>query len=298
MPKGKMYKKTKGKKAPNGNKIQVDRKDKSGLSLREFKQIKKMLPKVEIKMGPVQNFGFYYAPYQFSSALPNIPIIGKSTAASVGLVEGVDWIKLGPTSGTRIGNKIYPKRITCDLQFSIDEDKSDTDLLACPYQIRWWVLRVKGTNNAPGEAGLDSGENSNWDAFFDCGNDDYRPPIGNVTDMYNKVNRNLYTVYKEGMFDLLPIFQKKQVGPSTYQNAMVPSLNSKIFKHIHLDLTKYVAKTLKYNDDSLYGGMYGCSNDALYITFNVIRYDNYPITPSGQMYVNCTSVVKMDYTDT
>lgn len=263
----------------------------------DISTLKKKMPKTEVKMAPVQNIGFLIAPYQTGFQLANIPVIGEGVCGSVGTVQGVDWINQGNSSGTRVGAKVNPKKVIADLQFCIDEQKSSSSLLACPYQIRWWVIRVKGTNSPPGQGGLASGLNATWQSLFDYGNDIYNPPIGNVTDVYNKVNTTLYTVYKQGVFELLPLNQKQQVGGGYTENVTTPSVNSKIYKHIRLDLTKYVAKTLKYTDDPLFPTFYGCNNDSLYITFNITRYDNQPISPIGSMYVNCTSVIKMTYTD-
>jgi len=289
-------KKTKKTRTYQGKKVKIDPRDKSGLSNREFTQIKRLLPKIETKMGEVTNIGFLIAPYQTGFQLANIPIIGEGVCGSVGPVQGVDWIQQGTKDGQRVGGKIFPKSVITDLQFCIDEQKSASDLLQCPYQIRWWVIRVKGTNDPPGQGGLASGLNATWQSFFDLGNENYVAPQGNNTDVYNKVNRTLYTVYKEGTFQLIPVNCKHPIGGGLSDNIPTPSINSKIYKHIRLDLTKYVAKALKYSDDPLQPSFYGCNNDSLYITFNITRYDNQPI-PGGSMYVNTTVVTKMTYTD-
>lgn len=285
--------KTKVKKAPNGAKIKIDGRDKSGLSLTEFKQIKKMLPKVEVKLAPVKNLVHTSVPYQISTVLPNLPIIGTSICGSASLVYGVDKIRQGTNSGERIGDKISVKKVDAHFQWCIDDPNTDASIDPGPYQIRWFIYRVKGTIDAMGEGGLPLNINGNWKAMYDTGNSVYTAPTGRVVDMFNKINSSIYTVYKQGTF-VLQTTQRKTEPDGAYLTQPMIQSDSKGFKHVHLDLTKYVAKTLKYEDDPV-NPTNQPVNDALFMTYNIVKYDNQPI--DGNLLVNCTSTVSMWYTD-
>ena len=282
-------------KAPNGNKVKLASGE--GLSKQEFTQIKKMLPRVETKMGPVGIFGVQSGSYQVTGDLPNIPIIGQSIAGSVGFATGCDYIRLGPGDGQRIGSRINVKRLHTHIQWCIDDAKSDSGLDPGPYQVRWLIYKTKNTYNAMGENGLPQAQNSNWDTMYDDGNDNYTAPIGNVTDMYRKINRNFYTVHKEGVFTLQTLNRKTQTDLSFSTNLVQPMLtpNGGAFHHIYLDLTKFSAKTLKYIDDPNAVINQNCTNDSMYLTYTVSRYDNQPIV--GNIYLNCTMINTLYYTD-
>ncbi len=129
------------KKAPNGNVVKLGSGE--GLSLREFKAVKKMLPRVETKMAPIGNFQVLSVPYTTSGELPQIPIIGQTSITGIGFVTGVDKITQGTKDGERIGSRVCPKKLTSHIQWCIDDQKSQSDANPGPYQIRWWVYKVK-----------------------------------------------------------------------------------------------------------------------------------------------------------
>lgn len=282
-------------KAPNGAKVKLSKGE--GLSKQEFTQIKKMLPRVETKMGPVGIFGVQSVPYQTSNDLPNIPIIGQSIAGSVGFATGCDYIRLGTGDGQRIGSKINVRKLTSHIQWCIDDSKSSSDLDPGPYQVRWLIYKCKNTYNAMGEGGLPQAQNANWKTMYDDGNDVYTPPQSNVTDMYRKINRAFYTVHKEGTFTLQTTDQKTAFGTIGSVNVTQPLLlpYGGAFHHTYQDLTKFCAKTLKYIDDPTAFINQNCTNDSMYLTYTIARYDNQPI--EGNLYLNCTMVNTLYYTD-
>ena len=280
----------------NGKKIKISKGE--GLSKQEFTQIKKMLPRVETKMAPVGIFGVQSVPYQTSNDLPNIPIIGQTTTTSLGFTTGVDKIFQGTGDGQRIASRINVRKLSTNIQWCIDDAKSSTDLDPGPYQVRWLIYKVKNTYSAMGDGGLPQAQNSNWDTMYNDGNEQYTAPLGNITDMYRHINRDFYTVHRQGLFVLQTQDRKTQTDPSGFStNLTQPMLqsNSKAFHHIYLDLTKYCAKTLKYIDDPNAPVNQNCTNDSMYLTYTVCRYDNQPIV--GNLYLNCTMVNTLLYTD-
>ena len=149
-----------------------------------------------------------------------------------------------------------------------------------------------------GEGGLPLNQNQNWSTMYDDGNDIYTAPQSNVTDMYRHINKNFYTVHRQGRFVLQTQDRKTQTDPGGFStNLTQPMLqsDSKAFYHIYLDLTKYVAKTLKYIDDPTQPQNTNCTNDAMFLTYTVVRYDNQPIV--GNLTLNCTMVNTMLFTD-
>jgi len=281
-------------KASNGNKVPIDTKDRSGLSLREYKAVKKMLPRVEVKMAPLGIFGVQSAPYTVSNELPNIPIIGQTTITGLGFVKGVDYITQGTGDGDRIGGRIYPKRLNSHIQWCVDENKSASDIDPGPYQVRWWIYRVKNTYSALGDGGLPQAQNTTFKTWYDDGNNQLTAPIGNVTDMYRRMNTSMYTIHKQGVFCIQPT--QRRLAPSGEFSA-IPLLKgqSGAFHHVYVDLTRFCAKTLKYIDDPQAPIDQNCTNDAMYLTYTVSRYDNQPITQ--QFYLNCTMINTLYFTD-
>lgn len=281
-------------KAPNGNRVPIDNKDRSGLSLREYKAVKKMLPRVEVKMAPLGIFGVQSVPYTVSNELPNIPIIGQTTITGLGFVKGVDYITQGTGDGDRIGSRIFPKRLNTHIQWCVDESKTSPSIDPGPYQVRYWIYRVKNTYSALGDGGLPQAQNSNFKTWYDDGNNSLTPPIGNVTDMYRHINKSLYTIHREGVFCIQPTQRKTEPqGDYLTQPLLMPRGGA--YHHVYLDLTKYCAKTLKYIDDPTAPIDQNCTNDAMYLTYTVSRYDNQPI--SEQFYLNCTMINTMYFTD-
>jgi hypothetical protein len=192
-------------KAANGNRVPIDTKDRSGLSMREYKAVKKMLPRVETKMAPLGIFGVQSGPFTTTGELPNIPIIGQTTITGLGFVKGVDYITQGTGDGDRIGGRIYPKKLFSHIQWCVDENKSASDIDPGPYQVRWWIYRTKNTYSALGDGGLPQAQNTNFNTWYDDGNNSLTAPLGNVTDMYRHINKSLYTVHKQGLFVFNPL---------------------------------------------------------------------------------------------
>ena len=276
----------------NGNKIKLSKGE--GLSKQEFSQIKKMLPRVETKMGPVGIFAVQSVPYQVSGDLPNIPIIGQTTTTSLGFTTGVDFIRQGTGDGERVGSRIAIKKLSTHLQWCVDESKTDAGIDPGPYQVRWLIYKVKNTYSAMGDGGLPQAQNSNWKTMYNDGNEIYTEPLGNVTDMYRQINKDFYTVHKQGLFVLQTVQRKIEPQGDYVTQPMVKS-NSGAFHHIYLDLTRFCAKTLKYIDDPNAPVNQNCTNDSMYLTYTVCRYDNQPI--QGNLVLNCTMINTLLFSD-
>ena len=281
-------------KAPNGNKVKLGSGE--GLSKQEYTQIKKMLPTIEVKQAYVNQYQSHFANYlNNSNNLCNFAILGRALGGgSLGTTTGVDFMQQGITDGARIGNRIAPKKLTLDVHMNIDGNFTDSNSRPGPYIFRWWVYRVKGTLNAASEGGL-TADNTDWSQWFDLGNDVYQAPTCRQTDLYNRVNRNLYTVYREGQFLLQTDKQKTQTDASFSTNLTQPMMQteSKLYKHFHLDLTKHCAKQLKYQDDI--PGVNNCTNDSMFFCCNFIRFD-------GELYTEninaqLTIMPRLIYTD-
>ena len=278
-------------KAPNGNAVKLGRGE--SLSLTEFKAVRKMLPRVETKMAPVSIFEVRENCYAVANVLPNIPIYGSGIAGSASFVYGVDKIRQGAGDGQRIGSRISVKKLTSHIQFCIDTEATSPTIDPGPYQVRWFIYRVKGILQGMGAGGLPLNVNGNWKAMYDNGNDVYTAPSGGVNDMYRKINANLYTVYKQGVFTLQTPQRRSPLNDVDETQPMLQS-DSKAYKHISLDLTKLSAKVLKYGDDPA-NPTNQCTNDALYLTWTVVRYDNHKIDEAFQL--NCTMVNTLLFTD-
>ena len=281
-------------KAPNGNKIALSKGE--GLSLAEFKAVKKMLPAVEIKQAYNNQYQTYFANYlNNGNSLVNIAILGRSLiSGSLGLTTGVDFMTQGVADGERIGNRITPKKLTVDIHVNIDGNQTASDVRPGPYIFRWWVYRVKGTLRGASEGGL-LADNTDWSQWFDLGNDVYQALTCKQTDLYNRVNRNLYTVHREGQFVLQTDKQKTATDSSFATNLTQPQMmtESKLYKHIHLDLTKYCAKQLKYQDDI--AGINNCTNDSMFFCCNFLRFDGELYTENVNAQV--TLIPRLTYTD-
>jgi len=145
-----------------------------------------------------------------------------------------------------------------------------------------------------GEGGLPQAQNTNWKTMYDNGNDVYTEPVGNVTDMYRHINKNFYTVHREGLFTIQTT-QRKTEPNGDYLTQPLLKSQSGAFHHVYLDLTRFCAKTLKYIDDPTAQFNQNCTNDSMYLTYTVSRYDNQPI--EGQFVLNCTMVNTLLYTD-
>ena len=276
----------------NGNKIKLSKGE--GLSKQEFTQIKKMLPRVETKMAPVGIFGVRSVPYQTSGDLPNIPIIGQTTTTSLGFTTGIDFIRQGTGDGERIGSRICPRKLTSHIQWCVDEAKTDSSIDPGPYQVRWLIYKVKNTYSAMGDGGLPQAQNSNWKTMYNDGNEVYTAPIGNVTDMYRHINKDFYTVHRQGLFVIQPTQRKTEPnGDYLTQPLLMPRGGA--YHHVYLDLTKYCAKTLKYIDDPAAPVNQNCTNDSMYLTYTVCRYDNQPV--EGNLVLNCTMINTLLFTD-
>lgn len=281
-------------KAPNGNKITLSKGE--GLSKQEFNQIKKMLPTVEVKQAYVNQIIAHFPNYvQNLSNLCNFVILGRSLiSGSAGTTTGVDFMSQGITDGSRIGNRITPKKLTLDVHINIDGNYTDSSTRPGPFIFRYWIYKVKGTLNGASEGGL-TADNTDWTQWYDLGNDVYQSPTCTQTDLYNRVNRNLYTVYREGQFLLQTDKQKTQTDPSFSTNLTQPMMQteSKLYKHLHFDLTKHCAKQLKYQDDI--PGVNNCTNDSMFFCCNFLRYDGELYTEHVQAQI--TFMPRLVYTD-
>jgi len=266
------------------------------LSIAEFKAVKKMLPIFEVKQAYTPQVNSHFLNYiDQGGNLSNFVILGKSTnSGSAGTTYGPDFMDTGVTDGARIGNRISIRKLTLDVHINLDGTFTDSNARPGPYLFRWWVYRVKGTLNAGSEGGLVA-NNTDWKQWFDLGNDTYAAPDGTQRDMYNRVNRNVYTVYREGTFVLQTDKQKTDTGGGNSTNLTQPMMqsDSKLYKHIHLDLTKHCAKVLKYQDDI--AGVLGCTNDSMFFCCNFIRYDGENF--SEQVQANVTFMPHLLYTD-
>ena len=256
-----------------------------------------MLPRVETKMAPVGIFGVQSVPYQTSGDLPNIPIIGQTTTPNLGFTTGVDRIIQGVGDGERVGGRINVKKLSSHIQWCIDDSKSDAGLDPGPYQVRYFIYKVKNTYSAMGDGGLPQAQNTDWKTMYNDGNSVYTAPQSNVTDMYRSINKDFYTIHKQGTFVLQTLTRKTQTDSSFSTNLVQPMLksNSGAFHHVYLDLTKYCAKTLKYIDDPNAPVNQNCTNDSMYLTYTICKYDNQPII--GNLVLNCTMVNTLMFTD-
>lgn len=256
-----------------------------------------MLPIIEVKQAYVPQVNAHFANYlNNGSSLCNFVVLGRSIiSGSAGITYGPDFMAQGVGDGTRIGNRISVKKLTLDVHINIDGQFTDSSARPGPYIFRWWIYRTKGTLNGASEGGL-TANNTDWSQWFDEGNDTYSAPLCTQTDLYNRVNRNLYTVYREGKFLMQTDKQKTQTDSTGFStNLTQPMLQteSKMYKHIHLDLTKHCAKVLKYQDDI--AGVLSCTNDSMFFCCNFLRYD-------GELYTenvnaNITFMPRLLYTD-
>jgi len=262
----------------------------------EFKAVKKMLPIFEVKQAYVPQVNAHFLNYiDGGNTLQNFVILGKSNiSGSAGTTYGPDFMDTGVSDGTRIGNRISVRKLTLDVHINLDGTFTQTDARPGPYIFRWWVYRVKGTLNGASEGGL-TANNTDWTQWFDEGNDTYTAPICQQTDLYNQVNRNLYTVYREGKFLLQTDKQKTDTGQGFSTNLTQPMMqsDSKLYKHIRLDLTKHCAKVLKYQDQI--AGVLSCTNDSMFFCCNFLRYDGENF--SEQVQANITFMPRLTYTD-
>lgn len=278
----------------NGNKIKLSKGE--GLSKQEFTQIKKMLPRIEVKQAYVNQYQSHFANYLANgNNLCNFAILGRTIiSGSLGTTTGCDFMQQGITDGSRIGNRISVKKLSLDVHINLDGQFTDSSVRPGPYIFRWWIYRCKGTLNGASEGGL-TADNTDWSQWFDLGNDVYQAPTCTQTDLYNKVNTNLYTVHRQGQFLLQTDKQKTQTDSTFSTNLTQPMMqsDSKLYKHIHLDLTKYCAKQLKYQDDI--PGVNNCTNDAMFFCCNFLRFDGELYTENVNAQI--TLLPRLIYTD-
>lgn len=280
-------------KSYKGNAITIDTKDRSGLSIREYKQIKKMMPKIEVKLGPVtQKMCWIPMPFNASNLMYSFPIIGATdNTGSGGPMNGSDFlISRGTGSGQRIGDRIAPRSVITNIHISVNPTHTSQSIPAGEYVCRWFLYRTKSSQFPVGQGGPNNVDFGQW---FDQGGDVNTPPNSNVTDFYQLVNKNVYTVYKEGRFTFqIEVIKTPPNGDLVTQP--MQSSKSVVHKHIRIDSTKYVAKVLKYNDDRDETNL-GCTNDALFWTCLVSRADNEIM--DDVLNVNVAFMTQLRYTD-
>ncbi len=127
-----------------------------------------------------------------------------------------------------------------------------------------------------GDGGLPQAQNTNFKTMYNNGNEVYTAPLGLVSDMYRHINKDFYTIHREGQFVLQTTNKKTQTDASFSTNLSQPLFksNSGAYHHVYLDLTKYCAKTLKYIDDPAAPVDQNCTNDSMYLTYTICRFDN------------------------
>lgn len=148
------------------------------------------------------------------------------------------WISQGSGQSSRIGNQIrlVKNRFTAIVN-ALPYGGSAT--YQAPIFVRYWVFSPKAFTNFTGDMG-----NANWKQFFQVNNSD-SGFYGNLLDMLQNVNNELFTVHTSKTFQL----NTSLSGTISVSGAVYQSTSGQFAHKFTLDLTKYV-KMLRYDDDS------------------------------------------------
>lgn len=191
-------------------------------------------------------------------------------------------ITQGVTQSTRIGNQIKLRKLRFNFVLSARTYNVSNNPSPQPVNLEMLICSLK---SASGEMPIASDIANLYQL-----NASSIPPSGFIYDMTQKVNTDLFHVYKRMRFK----FGYSTAG-GTGVNANAQSFANNDFKlNIirNLDLTKYAPKTITYNDNSQTP-----TSRCLFVLFNVLPVVGGTSFATGVFPVRIDSTIFIDYED-
>jgi len=168
-------------------------------------------------------------------------------------------IPQGVGQGERVGNTIKTRRLTLKYTlFPIKQVPNEQNDQPVPQEVMIWIGYLK--NNRMLEPGIPE-----YAAFFQEGNTAVSP-VGNLWDLTSEVNKDLFTIVKTFRHKIGNAIYTDYSGIKPFNYYANNDFKLNVTKHV--DLTKYLNKTLKYDDDSL------VSDTGLYMWMESVNADS------------------------
>jgi len=165
----------------------------------------------------------------------------------------------GTGQGDRLGNTIKSRRLT--FRYIVTPTPYISDVINTEYpqpqELRMMFGFIKGSRT-------ELPDNVNFNQLFQFGNSS-NPPYSNLWDMIMPVNQDLFTICKSIVIKVGTQFITNSdaiTTPPTVRDYQIYSNNDfKLNQKGTVDLTKYINKTIKFNDTS------GYCDTGLYVWF-------------------------------
>jgi len=201
------------------------------------------------------------------------PYVQDPGCGLISLTEAMDTIQQGVGQGDRIGNKIRLKRnMLKGYLYAINGGLTGGN----PTNVTMYIGRLKSTLLTPITATLAQ--------LFQAGDTVFAPTDNNLSSLY-QINRNSWNVYYRRTF-------KIGGATSSSTNAIPANNDYKALVKFSINLSKWLPKTINYNDASSIS-----TNAGLYMWFTISNYNDEPITSLYIPQVQYVAINEFSYTD-
>lgn len=159
--------------------------------------------------------------------------------------QGLAWTRLfvpqGVENGQRVGNRIQTKRLILRYTLNNSGYNATTNNLPFPQIVRMFFFKIKGNQTSPPALGDLVGVNAQ---FFDAGQL-ASAFTGNLQDLNQVMNGDAYT-YLTHRTHKIGYAENTQQPSTNYANGANNDYKMSVVSQI--DLTKYIAKQIRYDD--------------------------------------------------
>lgn len=211
---------------------------------------------------------------RIQSNLPLNGAVSGTVSVDPTCLNCLPWISQGVGQSGRIGNRVRLVKNKFTGILTMIQPAAGYTYFS-PVYLKMWVFSPKAFTNFTGDMG-----NANWKQFFQVNNSD-TGFYGNVLDMLQNVNTELYTVHTTRTF----VFTYQLGGFNPVTGTVLQSPSGTCTHRFTINLSKYV-KDLRFDDDSSSRP----TNKNLLIAFQTVNADG---TTNGSVTNNNT--IELNY---
>lgn len=201
------------------------------------------------------------------------PYIQDPGCNMISLTEAIDNVGQGTGQGDRIGNKItIKKNIFKGYMYAINNTLTG----GLPTNVTLYIGRLK--------VGISTPTNAAIAQMFQAGDTTFAPTDDNRASLYG-INKNLWTVFFRRTY-------KIGGATSTSANAIPANNDYKALQHFYVNLSKFIPRTINYND-----GNNVSTNAGLYAWFTISNFNDQIITGAYAPQVQYVALNELMFTD-
>lgn len=203
------------------------------------------------------------------------PYVQDPGCNCISLLEPANNIGQGTGAGDRIGNRIHVKSmIFRGYIYSVSTGSGSIETGGIPTNVTMYIGKVKNSINVPTYAQLS--------ALYQAGDTTFSPTDNNLSSLYS-INKDLFTVYKTRRF---------KIGGAQPVTGFSANNDYKIMQRFSFDISKFIPRTLLYNDVPT-----TVTNAGLYVWFVLSNYNDLPITGGYIPQVQWCALTELKFTD-